>query len=755
MVARIPTLLVLGISLISSVAIAQASESDGENLRNAARRGDRDEVVKLLDQGIDVNAPSEYGVTPLAMACDHGQLAVVQTLLERGADANAKDTFYKFTPLGWATMRKHPAIVEALLKSGAKDAEATLGSAVGMQQPEIVKVLLDHGNIDEEGRIKALLPILKARKPDADPSSTQESPLAKIEQMLRTSLSESGIASLETKLKESEASDQLKAFEGVYKSDASTLTLRVAEGTLVAVESDPDRPMPLSRDAASDRFSARGVEVNFQRDNERIVGLSWKVGETERRFQRTNDQAPATPPSATSELTSATQSFEDFRLETEHWPQFRGMMGRGFGLGAAPPTTWNGSEGINVAWKTPIPGLGTSSPVVWGNRIFITTAVQESDQGGFRTGPYGDVESVESSGECSYRLICLDRESGNLLWEKEAARQIPAVKRHAKSSHANPTPATDGRHVLAFFGEAGLHCYDLEGSLLWSRNLGALDSGWFYDRSYQWGFGSSPCIFEDTVYVQCDVQDEPFIAALDIETGEFRWRTSRTEIPTWSSPIAFTAKDGTPMVIATGTKTTAAYHARTGECLWTMGGFSEIVVPTPQVLPELSVLTSGYAPVQPLLALRHTARGELKIPESPPADSPFLWAQMRGGPYMPTPIVTSDRILVLDNGGILTGIDLATGKRLFRQRLRGEKATAYTASPVASGSHLYCTSEEGLTYVVAMDEKGTVIAQNDLGEAVLASPAIANGKIFLRGEKHLYCIAESSGAPANEAATKE
>ncbi len=188
-----------------------------------------------------------------------------------------------------------------------------------------------------------------------------------------------------------------------------------------------------------------------------------------------------------------------------------------------------------------------------------------------------------------------------MIWEKQAARGVPKVKRHAKSSHANPTPATDGSHLVASFGGEGVFCFDMEGQLLWEKQLGDLDSGWFYDKSYQWGFGSSPCLFEDMVILQCDIQEKSFLTALDLKTGQEKWRTDRDEIPTWSSPVAFFAPDGQPTVVVSGTKCSAGYDARTGKLLWKLGGFSEITVPTPQVLPEAVLLTSGYAPVQPIV----------------------------------------------------------------------------------------------------------------------------------------------------------
>ncbi|MCU0707557.1 MAG: PQQ-binding-like beta-propeller repeat protein [Pirellula sp.] len=718
--------------LASVLFCSRANADDGERLREAARRGDVTAIEGLLAKGIDVNSPSSYGVTPLATACDHGHIEAARLLIDRGADVNTKDTFYKFTPLGWAVMRRHTEIAKILVAAGAQDADAALSNAVGSMQPEVVRMLIESGKISDAARASA---IRAARKMQAAPNAATQ-PILEI---LETNLSEEAKRMVDYAALEQQKLDQLKPFEGVYQFESALMTIKINDGALIASEGDSERSLRLEPEG-TDTFVARGTTVQFLRDAEKIRALTWKAGESERTFERTANPIAPAPAAPVAELESSTRRFEDFPEPDTNWPQFRGPLSRGIATGNVPITVWDGPSGKNVAWKTSIPGLATSSPIVWDNRVFLTTGVQESDASGFRTGAYGDVESVQSNGECSYRLICVDLETGSVLWEREAARRVPQVKRHAKSSHANATAATDGKHVLAMFGEAGLHCFDMDGNLLWTRDLGLLDSGWFYDRSYQWGFGSSPCIFEDSVIVQCDVQDEAFLSAIDLRTGETRWKTPREEIPTWSSPVAFIAKDGTPMVIATGTKCTAAYHARTGEVLWKMGGFSEIVVPTPQVLPEFAVVTSGYAPVQPIVALRHSARGDLKIPESPSEDSPFLWAQMKGGPYMPTPVVTVDQMTILDNGGILTGLDLATGKRLFRQRLRGEKATAYTASPVACAGHLYCTSEEGTTYVIAMDGKGTVVSQNDLGESVLASPAISQGRLLIRGERNLYCI---------------
>ena len=655
---------------------------------------------------------------------------MVELLLESGANANLRDKFYRASPLTWAVIRKHPAIVELLIAHGANDVDTALASAIGMKQLEMVQVILRSKKVSDQGLASAL----QTAKLVKDESAIK---------VMEESMTEEALKLFEKAESERIEREKLSEYVGTYQSEGGTkLQLKFADGKLQAIQSDSDQPLTLSSNEM-DSLVASDIAIRFSRDDGKIKSLSWKVGELETTYVRQADESAGAGSVPLADAPTVSLG-DDFPLTSQHWPNFRGTLSRGVNDGQVIATNWNGADGTNIAWKTEIPGLGTSSPIVWGDRVYVTTAVQEADSKGFRTGPYGDVESVLADGECSYQLLCLDLSTGNVHWNQEAVREIPRVKRHAKSSHANPTPATDGTHVIALFGGAGLYCYDMQGELLWSRQLGMLDSGWFYDRSYQWGFGSSPIIFEDMVIVQCDVQEGAFLVALDITSGNERWKTNRDEIPTWSSPVAFVAKDGTPTVIVTGTKCTAAYEARTGELLWKLGGFSEIVVPTPQITPDLALLSSGYAPVQPVVALSHAARGELQLPKDNEAKAPFAWAQMRGGPYMPTPLIANNKLYILDNGGLLTCLALESGKRLFRQRLRNEKANAFTSSVVASNGNLYCTSEEGQTFVVAMDDQGTVVSQNELGEAVLTTMAIANGTILARGEKHLFAIRASS-----------
>jgi len=280
-------------------------------------------------------------------------------------------------------------------------------------------------------------------------------------------------------------------------------------------------------------------------------------------------------------------------VSAQNWPAFRGANAAGVADGQATAVKWNLDTGENLAWKAPIPGLAVSSPIVWGDRVFVSTAVSSDASQAIRTGLYGDVEPVNDSSKHSWHLIAIDKKTGKVVWDRVAYEGVPKTKRHPKSSQASPTPVTDGTHVIVSFGSQGLYAYDVSGTLLWQKDLGVLNAGWFFDPDYEWGVGSSPIIFRNLVIVQCDIQRNSFIAAFETATGKEVWRTSREEIPSWSTPTVIEANGKTELVTQ-ATTFIRGYDPANGKELWKLSGNSEITIPTPVVAGGTTIVTNGY-----------------------------------------------------------------------------------------------------------------------------------------------------------------
>lgn len=424
-----------------------------------------------------------------------------------------------------------------------------------------------------------------------------------------------------------------------------------------------------------------------------------------------------------------------------NWPGFRGTMASGVADGAKIPTTWNVSTGENVQWKTPIPGLGLSSPIVWGDRIFVTTAISTDEKGDkLKVGLYGDPAPVyeKKTSECTWHVLCLDKKSGKVLWNKESYKGVPKIRRHPKASHANSTPVTDGKHVVAFFGSEGLYCYDMEGTLLWKRDLGTLDAGAYNDVDLQWEFGSSPTIHDGKLVIQCDVQESPFLAVLDLKDGSDVWKVQRKDVCSWSTPTVLKTDDRT-QVICNGYHNIAGYDFKTGERLWTTRGGGDVPVCTPIVSHGLIFITNAHGPLAPIYAIDPAATGKLPTPSAEITSRFIAWYEARGGNYMQTPIVVGDLIYFCRDNGVLTCYKPESGEKVFSDRL-GKGTTGFTASPVASDGRLYYTSEEGDVYVIKAGTTFEVLATNPLGEFSMATPAISDGTLLIRGQKHLFAI---------------
>ena len=281
-----------------------------------------------------------------------------------------------------------------------------------------------------------------------------------------------------------------------------------------------------------------------------------------------------------------------------NWPAFRGLKAAGTADGYDTPAFWDVEKNTNILWKAAIPGLGHSSPIVWENRIYLTTAISGLEDPELKVGLYGSIQPVEDDTVHKFNVYCLDKQTGKVLWERTAHEGIPEVKRHPKATHANSTPATDGEHLVAFFGSEGIFCYDMDGKLLWKKDFGLLESSFFMVPTAQWGFASSPAIHKGVVVVQVDVLKDSFLAALDIKTGKEIWRTTRSDVPTWSTPTIHEGK-GKTQVIVNGFKHIGGYDFKTGQELWKLGGGGDIPVPTPVVSGDLVFINGAHGKMSP------------------------------------------------------------------------------------------------------------------------------------------------------------
>ncbi|HEX8495383.1 MAG TPA: PQQ-binding-like beta-propeller repeat protein [Pyrinomonadaceae bacterium] len=423
---------------------------------------------------------------------------------------------------------------------------------------------------------------------------------------------------------------------------------------------------------------------------------------------------------------------------TGNWPSFRGPQASGVAVRQNLPDRWDAKTGENILWRTPIPGLAHSSPVVWGQRIFVTSAVSSDPNATFRPGLYGDGDASQDRTRQRWMIYALDKRTGKILWERTAHEGVPIDKRHIKSTYANSTPATDGRIVVAWFGSQGVHAYDVNGRFLWKVDLGRLDFGAYDIPTYEWGSASSPIIWNNLVILQCDTQDDSFMLALDASTGKTIWKTERDEIPSWGTPTVAQTSSG-PELVANASNYIRGYDPRTGKELWRLGRSSKITAPTPIFADGMFVIASGRAPERPIFVVRAGARGDLTLPEGKTASEAIVWSRTGRGSYMPTPLIYEGILYVLANNGLLDAYDLRTGEEVYRQRLP-LIGSGFSASPVAADGKLYISNEDGEMLVIAAGRSFTHIATNSMGEMLMATPALSDGVMYVRSSKSLFAI---------------
>ena len=462
-------------------------------------------------------------------------------------------------------------------------------------------------------------------------------------------------------------------------------------------------------------------------------------------------------------LLTLVASVTTFSAENDNWPAFRGAN-------ALPiaeddprlPSTWSATE--NVVWKTPVDGLGWSSPVIWGNQIFLTTVVSDGESQEPRMGlyfPFGSPETTDDGrfpdpkpGDLMEREVdvhhwlvyAFDFDTGELEWTSEVNVGEPQFDRHLKNTFASSTPVTDGERVYAYFGNVGVFALDMAGEVVWERRFDPAVT------RLGWGPAASPVLHDDTLFIVNDNDDQSFVVALDAATGAERWRVDRDEGTNWSTPFVWQHDARTELVTA-GSDQVRSYDLDGNE-LWRFSGLNTISIPQPFSANGLLYVTSGYVgdAVRPVFAIRPGAQGDITLQAGQASNDAVVWYQDRAGPYHPTPLVYGDYYFTLLDQGFYTVHDAHTGEeqyyseqQVLNQEVRRRVAVGaggFTASPWAYNGKIFVLSEEGSAYVIDPADDFTVVGSNDLGEVAMSSPAIARGSLFIRTRSHLWRLSE-------------
>jgi outer membrane protein assembly factor BamB len=419
----------------------------------------------------------------------------------------------------------------------------------------------------------------------------------------------------------------------------------------------------------------------------------------------------------------------------DRWPQFRGPQSTGVVEDPQLPDKWSATE--NVAWKTDIPGLGWSSPIVWGDRIFVTSVISAAEIEPPKKGLYfgGERYGVPKD-EHRWMVYCVDWKTGKILWQQEAFRGAPKTTRHLKNSYASETPVTDGERVYAYFGNLGLFCYDLNGKLVWKQMIEPART------RFGWGTAASPVVYKDRIYIINDNDEKSFFAAYDKKTGQEVWKVEREIGTNWATPYVWENKQRTEIIVP-ATKAVRSYDL-SGKVLWEFRGMSSIAIPTPFSKFDLLYIASGYVGDQhrPVYAIRPGATGDISLKEGETGNQFIAWYLRQGGPYNPSPIVYGDHYYTLYDRGFFTAHDAKTGQEVYGKQRIDPAAGAFTSSPWAYNGKIFCLSEDGDTFVIQAGAEYKLLGKNSLDEMCMATPAIARGSLVLRTASKLYRISK-------------
>lgn len=427
--------------------------------------------------------------------------------------------------------------------------------------------------------------------------------------------------------------------------------------------------------------------------------------------------------------------------QAANWPQFRGPGAGGVAETADLPERWSATE--NVAWQRDLPGRGWSSPVAWGNRVFLTTVVNTGESEEARKGLYfGGDRPKPSDAVHQWLVYCLDLESGEILWQRQVHEGPPESAIHLKSSYASETPVTDGERVYCLFGNLGIFCFDFAGEEVWRREIPPQPT------RYGWGTAASPVLDGDRLYLVNDNEIESTLTALDARTGEEIWRVARPEKSNWSTPFVW-KHDQRTEIVTPGTGAIRSYDTDGNE-LWTLRGMSSITIATPYADGGLVYLSSGYVmdSLRPIYAVRPGATGDITLADGETSNEWIAWSQPKAAPYNPSTLVYRDRLYVLHDRGLLACYDARDGREIYSSR-RIPDGRAFTASPWAHDGKIHCLNEDGVTFVFQAGDEFQLLHENPLApdDMGMATPAIAGNSLLIRTSARLYCIRKPTSAP--------
>ena len=711
---------VLFTSLMLLVWAGTAPAQQEENLFNAARGGDLAKVKTLIEGGLSPDIRDRYGMTPLAVAVQADQTAVVRYLIEQKADVNIPDSFYGSAPMARALWQQQDEVVKLLLAAGGEPRDMALEFAVSRGRSDMARAAIAAGPIHEgtlerlRGRelseeLKAILAKATSR-PDPKPPVLEPAQLKRL----------------------------VGRFEGFDSDTRGVVSLR--DGRLY-VAIDGGEPVPL---VATGERAFRHEQHEFRLQ---FVG---RAGTVEGFQIFRENQPPDLLRHSVAEPVALRGAGKPKVTKMEkagkYWPGFRGPGGRGIADGAPLPTDWDVNSKKGILWQAEVEGLGHASPVIWGDRIFLATAVAASGSQDLIVGNTGDDRGYGDEVPHTWLVLALDKNSGKQLWRREIGSAVPKTKRHSKASQANSTPVTDGKHVVVVFPTAGLACLDMDGNIVWQHDLGALNASAFTDPNMHWGFASSPIIHGGRVILQVDIYGEPYIAAWNLSDGKQVWKTPRDVATSWSTPVIFPTDQGEELVV--NGSTIHGYDPVNGEELWSLGPNSELVVAMPVVGKDVVYVSAGYPPVKPIYAVRSGIRGKHRVEPGEPY-KPLVWSHRRGGAYMPTPLLYRGWLFVVHYNGRLVVYRAETGEPVHKARF--SKRGTFTASPIAVNGRVYIPTEEGVLYEVSADPGFAELAARDMGEPLMATPAVSEGVMFVRTASKLVAVGLEKRAAADGA----